>query len=78
MIENDWPPIVKLPVLGAVVRFSATEYETVPVPFPLEPPVTVIHAADDAAVHVQPPSAVTETDPVAAAAPTDAPAGASV
>jgi hypothetical protein len=40
--------------------------------------VTVTHAADDAAVHVQPPSAVTETDPVAAAAPTDAPAGASV
>jgi hypothetical protein len=75
---NGWPPIVSVPVRGLVVRFAAAEYETVPVPDPLEPPVIVTQAAAEEAVHAQPESDVTVTDPVAPAAATDAPVGLSV
>jgi hypothetical protein len=72
---NPCPPIVSVPVLGAVVRFAVTEYATEPLPLPLEPLVTEIHEADGDAVHAHPPGDVTDTDPVVAAAPTEAPAG---
>ena len=54
---------------------AATEYATVPLPLPLEPPVIVTHPADDVAVQAQPPRAVTATEPAVALAATEAPAG---
>jgi hypothetical protein len=37
------PPIVTVPVRPVVAALAATLYETVPLPVPLAPPVTVIH-----------------------------------
>ncbi len=50
---NVCPAIVTLPVRDVVDGFSATEMLTVPLPVPLAPPVTVIHAALDVAVQEQ-------------------------
>jgi hypothetical protein len=49
--------------------FWATEYDTVPLPVPLEPPVIVIHESLLVADQPQPDVAVTvtEADPPAAA-----------
>jgi hypothetical protein len=44
-------------------------------PLPLAPPVIVSQAADDDDVQAQPVNDVTDTEPVVADAPTDAPAG---
>jgi hypothetical protein len=38
-----FPAIVSVPVRGTVVVLAVTLYETVPLPVPLLPPVTVIH-----------------------------------
>ena len=43
--------------------FAATENWVVPLPLPLAPAVTVIHAALLVAVHAQPVAAMTLTDP---------------
>ena len=50
----------------AVAGLAATLYETVPLPLPLAPAVTVIHAALLVAVHAQPAPAVTVTVPLVA------------
>jgi len=55
-----------VPVRDAVLGFAATSYETVPLPLPLAPPVSVIHAALLDAVHAQPAPAVTVTVPLVA------------
>jgi len=53
----------------APLVFWATEYDTVPFPVPLEPPVIVIHGSLLVADQLQPDVAVTvtEADPPAAA-----------
>ena len=70
-VAPDWdtvnvlPAIVMVPVRELVLEFAATEKETVPFPLPLAPPVTLIHAPlFEAAVHVHPLEAVTDTEPV--------------
>jgi hypothetical protein len=45
------PAIVIVPVRPVVDALAATVYETVPLPLPVAPAVTVIHAALLAAVH---------------------------
>ena len=51
---------------------AAIEYETVPLPLPLAPAVTVSHdAALLTAVHEHPASAVSDVEPVVAPAPTE-------
>jgi hypothetical protein len=50
---NVWPAIVTVPVRCAAAEFAAMVMLTVPLPVPLAPPVTVIHAALLAAVHAQ-------------------------
>lgn len=52
-----------MPVRLDVVPFAATLYDTVPLPLPGVPPVTVIHDAPLDAVQVQPAATVTETVP---------------
>jgi hypothetical protein len=52
------PPIVTVP-LRAAPGFTAAETATDPPPAPDVPDVTVIHAAFDTAVHVQPAPALT-------------------
>ena len=58
--------MVTVPVRDAVLGFAATSYETVPLPLPLVPPVSVIQAALLVAVHAQPAPAVTVTVPLVA------------
>ena len=60
----DCPAIVSVPFLPCVLGFAATEYATVPAPFPVPPVVTAIHAPLDAAVQVHPAATETATDPV--------------
>jgi hypothetical protein len=62
------PAIVMVPVRAPLV-FWATEYDTVPLPVPLAPPVIAIHASLLVADQLQPDVAVTvtEADPPAAA-----------
>ena len=55
-----------MPVRDAVLGFAATSYETVPLPLPLAPPVSVIHVALLDAVHAHPAPAVTVTVPLVA------------
>ena len=64
------PAMVIVPVRAAVAAFAAAEYPTDPDPVPDAPDVTVSQLAFDAAVHVQPVPAVTETLPVDAVAAT--------
>jgi hypothetical protein len=70
------PPIVSVPVLDVVPVYAATEYPTVPLPWPLAPLVTVIQAAPLAAVQAQPPAELTVTLPVPPAGATVVLAGA--
>ena len=70
-MENARPAIVML-AFRAPPELAATEYETVPLPVPLEPPVTLIQAAPLVADQLQLDAlAVTDTVPVAPLAATD-------
>ncbi len=60
--------MVIVPVREDVPVLLATEYETVPLPEPLEPAVIVMNVALLTADHVQPAPAVTLTLPVPPAA----------
>jgi hypothetical protein len=64
-----WPAIEIVPVLGEVPVLAETENPTAPLPVPLLPEVTVIQAAPDEAVQLQPAPAVTETLPLPVPAP---------
>jgi hypothetical protein len=66
-----WPAIVNVPVRGVLAVFAAIDSDTVPVPLPVAPPVTVIHGSALAAVHEQPATEVTEMLPGEALAATD-------
>jgi hypothetical protein len=68
---NVAPAIVSVPVRLDATVFAATLYPTVPLPEPVAPLVTVIHAALLAAVHAQPVAAVTALLPVPAEAEND-------
>jgi hypothetical protein len=63
--------MVTVPVREVVAVFWATEMETVPLPEPLAPLVTVIHAAFDTAVQEQPLVEVTFTLALPPLLPTD-------
>ena len=69
--------MVMVPVRAAPV-FAATLNATVPLPLPLAPAVTVIHAALPLAVQLHPSPAVTATVPVSPGAASDASGGAIV
>ena len=56
--------MVTVPLRVDVVEFAATLYATEPLPVPLAPLVTVIHATLLVAVHAQPVSDVIATEPV--------------
>jgi len=60
------PAIVSVPVRLEATVFAATLNPTVPLPDPVAPLVTVIHAALLAAVHEQPVATVTLLLPVPA------------
>ena len=64
------PPMVRVPLRAAPVTLGPTLNSTVPSPDPLAPFVTTIHPTLLTAVHVQPPRAVTATDPDAPPAAT--------
>ena len=63
--------MVTVPLRVEVAVFAATLYATEPSPDPLAPLVTVIHATLLVAVHAQPVSDVTATEPVPPPAGTD-------
>jgi hypothetical protein len=63
---NVSSPMVIVPDRDEVLVLAATEYDTLPFPDPLVPPVTVIQFALDRAVHEQPLPAVIDTLPVVA------------
>jgi hypothetical protein len=65
------PAIVSVPVRLDAAGFAATSNVTEPLPDPVAPPVSVIHAALLAAVHAQPVAAVTLLAPLPAAAVKD-------
>jgi hypothetical protein len=65
---NTWPAIVTSPLRCVEAVLAATDIETVPLPLPLAPAVTVSHAALLDAVHPHPVAAVTEALVVAPAA----------
>jgi hypothetical protein len=50
---NVAPPTVRVPVRLALPELAATVNDTVPVPVPADPAVTVIHVASLTAVHAQ-------------------------
>jgi hypothetical protein len=64
---NVWPAMVTSPLRCVEAVLAATDIETVPLPLPLAPAVTVSHAAPLDAVHAHPVSAVTEALVVAPA-----------
>jgi hypothetical protein len=66
---TGWPAIVTVPVRCVLPGFAANESDTVPLPLPLAPPVTVTHCVALAAVHEQP------ADDVTTMLPFDPPAG---
>ena len=68
---NVAPAIVSVPVRVEATVFAATLKPTVPLPDPVAPLVTVIHAALLAAVHAQPVGIVTSLLPVPPAAVKD-------
>jgi len=72
------PATVIEPLRLDVVVFAATAYDTVPLPVPAFPLVTVIQLAPVADVHGQPAPDVTVTAPVPPAAPIEADDGVSV
>jgi hypothetical protein len=57
------PPIVSVPLRGEVTAFTSTLNAAVPLPDPLAPPVTVIHAALLTVVQPHPVTADTFVDP---------------
>jgi hypothetical protein len=57
---NVCPAIVTIPTLSAPT-LSAIEMNTLPLPLPLAPETIVMNGAVVAAVHAQPPGAVTVT-----------------
>ena len=57
------PPTLMVPTRGLPVGLAATEYVTVPIPDPVAPPVTVIHATLLTAVHEQLVPVTTENAP---------------
>jgi hypothetical protein len=59
-----FPAIVSVPVRSVVPEYEATVNTADPLPVPLAPDVTVIHATLLAAVHEQPEAAVIADDPV--------------
>ena len=59
-----WPPTVSVPLLDSVAELAATEYVTVPGPFPVPPAVTAIQPALGVALQAQPAATVTVTFPV--------------
>lgn len=61
---NVAPAIVSVPVRGDAIVLAATLNPTVPLPEPVAPLVTVIHAALLAAVHAQPAATATVLLPV--------------
>ena len=70
---NVCPPIVNVPCRVCVAEFSVAENDTVPLPLPLAPAVTV--SQPDAllvAVHAHPAGAVTAVDPLPPVFTTDA------
>ena len=66
MTVNVAPAIVSVPVRLDATVFAATLKPTVPLPDPVAPLVTVIHAALLAAVHAQPVATLTLLLPVPA------------
>jgi hypothetical protein len=65
-----WPATVSVPLRGDVTELAATSYDTMPLPVPLLPPLSVIQVALLVAVHVQPLAVVTAVEeelPAAAA-----------
>ena len=62
------PATLSVPVRADVAVFAAAEKLTVPFPLPDVPAVTVSHDAPLVAVHAQPVTTLTLTDPVDAAA----------
>ncbi len=66
-----WPAIVTVPVRGAVPALAATLSDTLPLPLPDAPAVTVIHAALLSADHPHEVPAVTPTVNVPPADPAD-------
>src|SRR3954452_10136832 len=62
-----WPPMVSVPVRAELPLLTSTWNETVPLPVPFAPAVTVSHEALLIAVQVQPAGAVTVTLPSSAA-----------
>ena len=70
------PAIVSVPVRLDAIVFTPTLNPTVPLPDPVAPLVTVIHAALLAAVHAQPVATVTPLLPVPPDAANDWPVGA--
>ena len=58
---NTWPAIATVPTLSVVCELAVMLYDTVPLPDPLAPPVTVIHDVLLCAVQAQPAPAVTDT-----------------
>jgi hypothetical protein len=70
---RDRPPIATTAVRGAVAVFSAMSSATVPLPVPLPPDATPIHAAPDDTVQSHAAPVVTSTLADDAAGPTDTP-----
>ena len=68
---NACPATVTVPVRGDDELFASTLNATVPLPVPDAPAVTVTHVTLLVAVHSQPVSAVTATEPVPPAEGTD-------
>ena len=71
MTVNVAPAIVSVPVRLDATVFAATLKPTLPLPDPVAPLVTVIHAALLAAVHAQPVGMLTLLLPVPADAVND-------
>jgi hypothetical protein len=68
---NTWPAIVTVPVRDAVPAFAATRTDTLPLPLPEAPAVTVIHATLLSADQVHAVLAVTPTENVPPPEPAD-------
>jgi hypothetical protein len=64
------PATVSVALREAAVVFAATAYETAPFPLPAAPETMVTHDAELLAFHAHPAPALTEIDPVVAAAET--------
>jgi hypothetical protein len=67
---NTLPAIVSVPVRAKVLVLGATVKLAEPLPEPLPPPVTVIHAVPFTTVHEQPAVVVTVVDTLLPAAGT--------